>query len=102
MPYVLQWVEPTEEAPDRFNLHLEEDPIYLEGIEKGIANREKIIVENFLFKTKFSIKAITHFTKATKATVLSVQNKLVEEGKLSLVKHRGRTKRMTISTKNQN
>ena len=70
--------------------------------EKGIANREKIIVENFLLKSKLSIKRITYFTEASRAIVLSVQNKLVEEGKLSLVKHRGRTKRMTISTENQN
>ena len=100
MPYVIQWVEPTEEAPDYFAPYKEEDPFYLEGIEKGKANREKIIVENFLLKSKLSIKAITHFTETTKATVLSVQNKLVEEGKLSLVKHNGRSKRLTISAPN--
>ena len=35
MPYVIQWVEPTEEAPDYFAPYKEEDPFYLEGIEKG-------------------------------------------------------------------
>ena len=56
MPYVIQWVEPKEEAPDRFNLHLEEDPFYLAGFAKGY--KRSLAKHTSRYKIKKTIASI--------------------------------------------
>ena len=110
MPYVIQWVEPKEEAPDRFNLYLEEDPFYLAGFAKGYkrslakhTSRYKIkktiaSIEKRLLESNDSVEIIADSIRTPKLFVLAIQSQLDEDGKLLLIQKDGKTVRQSVST----
>ena len=66
----------------QFPIYLEEDPIYLEGIEKGIeigTTKQKFnFVQNLLLNTDFSTDKIASLANVTLAFVEEVQASLDE------------------------
>ena len=70
----------------RFNIDVSDDPFYLEGFEEGYKKGLEIgatkIVEKLLLESGFSAEFIAAITGETKDFVLSIQSRLIQEGKL--------------------
>jgi hypothetical protein len=70
----------------RFYIDFKNDPFYLEGFEEGykegleIAAKENI--ENLFLEGSFSINDIIKITDQTEEFVLSIQNRLIQEGRI--------------------
>lgn len=59
------------------------DPFYLEGFERGVEDKMTSIIENMFLEGSFSIERVVKLTRRTEDFVLSIQNRLIQEGKLS-------------------
>ena len=70
--------------PLTFDIDMEIDPIYLDGVKKGEVKKAALLVENLLLESKLSIKRIAEFVDETETFVLSIKNRLIQEGKLSV------------------
>ena len=74
--------------PVLFDIDFSDDPYYLDGVEVGEKQGEKkkatLLVEKLLLSKKSSLKYIADFVEETEAFVRSVQNRLIQEGKLPL------------------
>jgi hypothetical protein len=72
--------------PVLFDIDFKDDPYYLDGLEEGIGVGEKkkanLMVENLLLESELSIKSIAKIADETEAFVRSIQNRLIQEGKL--------------------
>ena len=91
-----------------YDIHLEIDPFYIEGMEKGIEKgieqgieqgeikKATVMVENLLFDSKFPISSIANLAVVTEAFVLSVQNRLIQEGKLLCINKNGKISRKRV------
>ena len=69
-----------------FDIEIETDPFYLDGVEVGEKNGEKrkatLMVEKLLLQRKRSVKYIANFVEETEAFVQSIQHRLIQEGRL--------------------
>lgn len=65
-----------------YDIHIEMDPIYQEGKEKGIEKTKIEMVENMLFDSPLPIESIANLANLSETFVLSIQDRLVQEGKL--------------------
>lgn len=70
--------------PLTFDIDMEIDPIYLDGVKKGEIKKAALLVENLLLESKLSIKRIAEFVDETETFVLSIKNRLIQEGKFSV------------------
>ena len=74
--------------PLTFDIDMQIDPIYLDGVKDGVKKGEvkkaALLVENLLLESKLSIKRIAEFVDETETFVLSIKNRLIQEGKLSV------------------
>ena len=69
---------------------IETDFLYLKGFEKGLQigiekwknHKNAMLVEKFLIESLLDTKRIAEFVEVTEAFVLSIQNRLIKEGKL--------------------
>jgi CRP-like cAMP-binding protein len=91
-----------------FDIDFKNDPFYLEGleigveigegkgiekgIELGVDKKAIIIAENMLLDGKLTIKRIAEFVEKTEEFILSIQERLVSEGKLSVKKNKKKRK----------
>jgi hypothetical protein len=91
-----------------FDIDFKNDPFYLEGleigveigegkgiekgIELGVDKKAIIIAENMLLDGKLPIKRIAEFVEKTEEFILSIQERLVSEGKLSMKKNKKKRK----------
>ena len=77
-----------------YDLHLEMDPFYQDGKEIGIGigiEKGKIeVIENLLLDSKISIDGIANIANLSENFVHSIQERLVREGRLSLIKRNGK------------
>ena len=73
--------------PLSFDIDMQIDPIYLDGVKDGVKKGEikkaALLVENLLLESKFSIKRIAEYVDETETFVLSIKNRLIHEGRLS-------------------
>ena len=79
-----------------YDLHLEMDPIYQDGIEIGDLKRATFAVEKHLLNGKLAVKVIADWIGISETFVRSVQDRLVKEGRLSLIKRNGKTIRQKL------
>ena len=87
-----------------YDLHLEMDPFYQDGkeigigigIEKGIEKGKIEVIENLLLDSKISIDGIANIANLPENFVHSIQERLVKEGRLSLIKRSGKTLRRKL------
>ena len=74
--------------PLTFDIDMQIDPIYLDGVKDGVKKGEikkaALLVENLLLESKLSIKRIAEFVDETETFVLSIKNRLIQEGKFSV------------------
>ena len=74
--------------PLTFDIDMQIDPIYLDGVKDGVKKGEikkaALLVENLLLESKLSIKRIAEFVDETETFVLSIKNRLIQDGKLSV------------------
>jgi hypothetical protein len=83
-----------ETMPVLFDIDFKDDPFYLDGMEVGLEKGEKrgvekgekkkatLLIEKLLLAKQSSLKYIADFVEETEAFVLSIQNRLIQEGKL--------------------
>jgi hypothetical protein len=79
-----------------YDIHLEMDPFYHEGMEKGIEKGKIEMVENLLYDNKYSISSIANLANLSEAFILSVQDRLISEGKLLCLKKGRKTVRKKL------
>jgi hypothetical protein len=69
-----------------FDIEIETDPFYLEGVEageqKGKKDKATLMVEKLLLQRKRSIKYIANFVEEAEDFVRSIQQRLIQEGRL--------------------
>ena len=65
-----------------YDIHIEMDPIYQEGKEKGIEKTKIEMVENMLLDSPLPIESIANLANLSETFVLSIQDRLIQEGKL--------------------
>ena len=65
-----------------YDIHIEMDPIYQEGKEKGIEKTKIEMVENMLLDSPLLIESIANLANLSETFILSIQDRLVQEGKL--------------------
>ena len=80
--------------PISFDIDFEIDPFYLDGVqvgekkglEKGLEKGEKkkatLMIEKLLLESNWTVAYIAEFVEETEAFVLSIQKRLIQEGKL--------------------
>ena len=84
--------------PFHYEINLKEDPIFIEGFEKGVkeglekgvkeglekamAINTKKVVENNLLTGEFSVESIASIVDVSIEFVLEIQERLKKEGKL--------------------
>ena len=76
--------------PFHYEINLKEDPIFIEGFEKGVkeglekamAINTKKVVENILLTGEFSVESIASIVDVSIEFVLEIQEGLKKEGKL--------------------
>jgi hypothetical protein len=73
-----------------YDIHIEMDPIYQEGLEKGeekgIEKAKIEMVEKLLYDNKYSVGSIANLASLPEVFILSIQDRLVKEGKLLCLK----------------
>ena len=70
----------TQEMPITYNI--ETDYLYQQGVEQGEHLKDTLLVEKFLLESLLDNKRIAEFVEVTEGFVLSIQNRLIQEGKL--------------------
>lgn len=68
--------------PILFDIDFTDDPLYLEGFKVGIKRKSTFFIEKMLLEGGFYINEIIKISDQIKVFVLSIQNRLIEEGKL--------------------
>lgn len=71
-------VKITQEMPITYNI--ETDFLYEKGIEKEKLRKDTLMVEKFLLESRLNITRIAEFVEVTEAFVLSIQERLIQEG----------------------
>ena len=65
-----------------FDIEIETDPFYLEGVEAGKKKIATLAIEKLLLGSRFSIKSIAQIVDETEDFVLSIKKRLIQEGRL--------------------
>ena len=60
--------------------NIETDFLYEKGIEKEKLRKDTLMVEKFLLESRLNITRIAEFVEVTEAFVLSIQERLIQEG----------------------
>jgi hypothetical protein len=68
--------------PILFDIDFSDDQLYLDGMEVGEKKQATSTVEYLLLQSKLAIKYIAQSVNETEAFVLSIKNRLIQEGKL--------------------